>query len=148
MTASYEGTNGIQSMDLVARKMMDGGEAAYKLVDDIESFAESSKGSHPELAEPVWQASETLREATEWMVGQGELNERFAGAVPFLRGFARVLGAHYHLKAAVAEATDGPRTKMARFYIKRLLPEHAGLFAHAMAGAADLYALSEEDLAS
>ena len=148
VTAIYEGTNGIQSMDLVARKLMDGGEAAYRLVDDIESFAESIKGSHPELAEPVWQASETLREATEWMVGQGELNERFAGAVPFLRGFARVLGAHYHLKAAVAEATDGPRTKMARFYIKRLLPEHVGLFAHAMAGAADLYALSEEDLAS
>ena len=106
------------------------------------------KGDFPELAEPVWQASETLREATEWMVGQGALNERFAGAVPFLRGFARVLGAHYHLKAAVAESKEGPRSKLARFYIKRLLPEHTGLLIHAMAGAADLYALSEDDLAS
>lgn len=148
VTAIYEGTNGIQSMDLVARKLMDGGEAAYSLVDDIESFAESVKGDFPELAEPVWQASETLREATEWMVGQGALNERYAGAVPFLRGFARVLGAHYHLKAAVAEGKEGPRSKLARFYIKRLLPEHTGLLIHAMAGAADLYALSEDDLAS
>lgn len=148
VTTIYEGTNGIQAMDLVARKLMDGGDAAYKLIDDIESFAEGVKSDHPELAEPVWQASETLREATEWMVSEGDLNERFGGAVPFLRGFARVLGAHYHLKAAVAEATDGPRSKLARFYIKRMLPEHAGLFAHAMAGSADLYALSEEDLAS
>ncbi|MGR3837445.1 MAG: acyl-CoA dehydrogenase [Cognatishimia sp.] len=148
VTAIYEGTNGIQAMDLVARKLMDGGEAAYGLIDDIEGFAESVKSSHPDVAEPVWQATESLREATEWMVEQGDLNDRFAGAVPFLHGFARVLGAHYHLKAAVAEGSDGPRSKLARYYILRLLPEHAGLLAHAKAGAADLYALNEEDLAS
>ena len=37
VTAIYEGTNGIQSMDLVARKMMDGGEAAYALIDESEA---------------------------------------------------------------------------------------------------------------
>ena len=36
VTTIYEGTNGIQAMDLVGRKLMDGGEAAYSLVDDIE----------------------------------------------------------------------------------------------------------------
>ena len=36
VTTIYEGTNGIQAMDLVGRKLMDGGEAAYSLVDDIQ----------------------------------------------------------------------------------------------------------------
>jgi len=148
ITSIYEGTNGIQSMDLVARKLMDGGDAAYALIDEIESFAEKARTTRPNMAEAVWQATETLREATEWMVGQGDLNERFAGCVPFLNGFARVLGAHYHLKAACTESTDGPRTKLARFYIKRLLPEHTGAFAHAMQGAAELYDLSIDDLSA
>lgn len=147
VTAIYEGTNGIQSMDLVARKLMDQGEAAYRLLDEIEADAEAARGRLPALAELVWQATETLREATEWMVSQKDLNNRFAGCVPFLNGFARVLGAHFHLRAALAEGADGPRTRLARFYITRLLPEHAGLLAHACLGAEDLYALSIEDLA-
>lgn len=148
ITSIYEGTNGIQSMDLVARKLMDGGDAAYAIIEEIETFAEEARATRPNMAEMVWQASETLREATEWMVGQGDLNERFAGSVPFLAGFARVLGAHYHLKAACAEEGEGPRTKLARFYIKRLLPEHAGHLAHATQGAAELYDLSIDDLSA
>jgi hypothetical protein len=74
------------------------------------------------------------------------MNDRFAGSVPFLKGFARVLGAHFHLRAAMGEGEYGARTKLARFYITRLLPEHGGLLAHAVRGAEDLYALSPEDL--
>ncbi|WP_026758234.1 acyl-CoA dehydrogenase [Sediminimonas qiaohouensis] len=147
VTAIYEGTNGIQAMDLVGRKMADGGEAAARLLDEIEAHAETARASLPELAEPVWQASETLRETVEWLADEGSMPNRFAGSVPFLHGFARVLGGHYHLRAAMAEdAADGPRTKLARFYINRLLPEHAGLLAHAMAGADDLYAFTAEEL--
>ncbi|MEQ9694181.1 acyl-CoA dehydrogenase [Shimia sp. SDUM112013] len=146
VTAIYEGTNGIQAMDLVARKLMDGGEAAYALLEEIETHAEEARARFPELAEPVWEATETLRETTEWLVAQRDLNDRFAGSVPYLKGFARVLGAHYHLRAAMGEGTYGPRAKLARFYITRLLPEHTGLLAHAVRGAEDLYALSPEDL--
>ena len=148
VTAIYEGTNGIQSMDLVARKLMDGGDAANALLDEIEEQAEAARATHPDLAEPVWQASETLREAVEWMLSQEDLNQRFAGSVPFLRAFARVLGGHFHLSAALAEGGDGPRTKLARFYITRLLPEHSGLLAHATAGSDDLYALDIGDLSA
>lgn len=147
VTAIYEGTNGIQAMDLVARKMMDGGEAAAKLLDEIEDHAERARGRLPELAGPVWEATETLREATEWMVAQGELNDRFAGAVPFLRAFARVLGGHFHLIAALADP-GGPREKLARYYINALLPEHAGLLEQAQGGCADLYAISLEELSA
>ena len=148
VTAIYEGTNGIQAMDLVARKLMDGGEAAGRLLDDIKAFAEATREQIPDLAGPVWQATETLRETTDWLVGQSDLNDRFAGAVPYLKAFARVLGGYYHLKAAAAELTPGTRMALARFYILRLLPEHTGLLIHARAGAEDLYALSVDGFAA
>ena len=146
VTAIYEGTNGIQSMDLVGRKMMDGGEAAFRLLDEIEAHAETARTIHPVMAEKVWQATETLREAVEWLVAQSDMTTRFAGSVPFLRAFARVLGAHFHLKAALAEGGEGPRVKLARFYVNRLLPEHQALLAQAMAGAEDLYAMTDAEL--
>ncbi|ETX30515.1 acyl-CoA dehydrogenase [Roseivivax isoporae] len=147
ITAIYEGTNGIQAMDLVSRKMADGGEAAVALLDEVEAFAEQARAQVPDLAAPVWNAAETLREAVEWLVGQGDLSARFAGSAPFLRAFARVLGAHHHLQAAIADP-GGARARLARFYITRLLPEHAGLLAHARSGAEDLYAITPDDLAA
>lgn len=147
VTTIYEGTNGIQAMDLVARKMMDGGEAASRLLDELERNAEVAREHFPALAEKVWEATESLREATEWFAGEGDMTQRFAGAVPYLRAFARVLGGHYHLKAAIADP-DGPRAKLARFYIERLLPEHAALLTHAQAGADDLYALTPDEIAA
>jgi hypothetical protein len=155
VTTIYEGTNGIQAMDLVGRKMMDGGEAAFRLLDEIEAHAETARAAHPAMAERIWQASETLREAVEWLVAQSDMTTRFAGSVPFLRAFALVLGAHYHLRAAVAEGGqkavvaeggEGPRVKLARFYVNRLLPEHGSLLAQAMAGADDLYAITDAEL--
>ena len=147
VTAIYEGTNGIQAMDLVARKMMDGGEAANRLLDEIEANAEAAREAFPNMADAVWQASETLREATDWLTEQTNMDTRFAGAVPYLRAFARVLGAHLHLKAALADK-GGAREKLARFYILRLLPEHVGLLTHAQAGESDLFALSPDELAA
>jgi len=144
VTAIYEGTNGIQAMDLVGRKMMDRGEAAYRLMDEIEAEAEAARADLPDLAQAVWAATETLRETTEWLVGQ-DMQDRFAGAVPYLMAFARVLGAHYHLVSAKAE---GKRAALARFYIMRLLPEHAALCAQVREGADGLYAISAEDLAA
>ncbi len=145
VTAIYEGTNGIQAMDLVGRKMMDGGEVAFRLLEEIQAGAEAARGSLPELAEEVWSAAETLRETTEWLVGEAP-EARFAGAVSYLRAFALVLGAHFHLKAALAEG--GRRTALARVHIGRLLPEHAALLEAVRAGADDLFALSPDDLAA
>ncbi|MFS4582014.1 acyl-CoA dehydrogenase [Phaeobacter sp. C3_T13_0] len=146
VTAIYEGTNGIQAMDLVGRKMMDGGDMAHRLIDEIEEQAERARATHPNMAEAVWQACESLREATEWLTVQDNMNERFAGAVPFLHAFARVLGGHYHLAAAMADV-GGAREKLARFYINRMLPEHASLLVHAQAGADGAHALTLDELA-
>ena len=139
----YEGTNGIQAMDLVARKMMDGGAAAFRLLQEVEDHARDARTTQPDLAGAVWNAAEALREATEWLLAQ-DMNDRFAGATSYLRAFARVLGGHYHLKAALA---DPARLPLAAVAIKRLLPEHTGLLAQMREGAAGLYDLTPELLA-
>jgi acyl-CoA dehydrogenase len=146
VTTIYEGTNGIQAMDLTARKLMDGGDAAFRILEEIQVGADAAKAKHPDLAEAVWQSVETLRETTEWLVAQKDLNNRFAGAVPYLRAFARVLGGHVHLASAVSG--NASRVRLATFYIKRILPEHTCLLAHTREGAADLMAISADDLAA
>lgn len=144
VTAIYEGTNGIQAMDLVGRKMMDGGEAAFRLIDEVQDAAEAARATLPDLATPVWNAAEGLREATEALVAQ-EMPDRFAGAVPYLRAFARVLSGHVHLLSALA---DPGRVRLARVAILRILPEYTALLAQVRDGAAGLYALTEDDLAA
>ena len=141
VTAIYEGTNGIQAMDLVGRKMMDGGAAANALIDEIEHTALAAKSA------PLTQAAEALRHATEQMVSL-EMNDRFAGAVPYCMAFATVLGAHYHLRAALAEQDDGPRSRLAQVFVARHLPKVAGWLSEAAHGASDLYALSPDDFAA
>jgi alkylation response protein AidB-like acyl-CoA dehydrogenase len=145
VTAIYEGTNGIQAMDLVGRKLSDGGEAAFAVLDEVCDLAEAARAREPQLAEAVWQAAESLRETTEWLVGRGA-EDRNAGAVPYLRAFARVLGAEAHLRAALNG--DGARRHLAVFHIRRLLPEHVALLAHVREGAHDLMALTPADLAA
>ena len=147
VTAIYEGTNGIQSMDLVGRKLMDGGTAVRALLDEISETVMGLQKSHPDLSTALLVALEKLRKTTEWMLSQKDMADRFAGAVPYLRGFARILGGYYHLCAAAHEKGDGARTKLATFYIHSLLPEYSGLLVQAMQGADDLYALDLEELA-
>ncbi|MGX9854130.1 acyl-CoA dehydrogenase [Limimaricola variabilis] len=143
ITAIYEGTNGIQAMDLVGRKMMDGGAAAYALIDEIEADAKAARDGVAELAEPVWQAAEAMREATEWLL-ERETADRFAGAMPYLRAFARLLGAYYHLRAA--QAGVGRRRRLAAFYIRRMLPEQAAHIAALRVGPESVMALDAGDL--
>ena len=144
VTAIYEGTNGIQAMDLVGRKMMDGSEAIFALLDEIEANSETARPSQPDLAEPVWQAAETLRETTEALVAR-DMADRFGGAMPFLMGFARVLGGHFHLRAAMANP-DSAEARLAAFYIRRMLPDHLGLLAGARADLSSLADIRTEDL--
>ncbi|GLK62817.1 MULTISPECIES: acyl-CoA dehydrogenase [Paracoccus] len=141
ITAIYEGTNGIQAMDLVGRKLSDGGAAAMALLDEILDGAKAAQPAEPDLANQVWQAAETLREATQELLGL-DMADRFAGAVPYLSAFARVLGAHYHLRAA----TQGGNKPLARIYITRILPQFSADLAAARAGVSDLEALDDAAL--
>jgi len=139
VTAIYEGTNGIQAMDLVGRKLMDGGEAAFDLLDEIEAGATGDLGA---ILKPMAQA---LRKTTEDILAL-EMNDRFGGAVPYLMAFTRVLGAHYHAKAAATG--DKTRQSLAHYHLTRLLPEAHGMMAQARCGSGGLYDLSPDDLAA
>lgn len=144
ITPIYEGTNGIQAMDLVGRKMADGGAAAHLLLDEVEAATMAARAALPDLAADVVGATAALRAATTTLLAL-PMNDRFAGAVPYLRAFARVLGAHYHLQAAIA---DPARLPLARICIRRILPEHASLLVQACEGAEGLYALTPEALSA
>ena len=135
VTAIYEGTNGIQAMDMVGRKLADGGTAAKALIAEIAATAEAAGGA---LGAQLAAAADALGAATDWMLGS-ELNDRFAGAVPYLRAFALALGGHYLLKGA-AEGSDPQREALAAFHVERLLPEVTALCAQARGGAEQLYA--------
>lgn len=141
VSAIYEGTNGIQAMDLTARKMMDGGAAAYALIDEVADVAAEAGARGAGLLA----ATVELRSATDHLLAQ-ELNDRFAGAVPYQHAFALVLGGMYHLRAAKTEAGEGPRTRLAQSFLARQLAAVPGLLAEAGIGASDLYALSVDDL--
>ncbi|MBC2834721.1 acyl-CoA dehydrogenase family protein [Paragemmobacter straminiformis] len=129
VTRIYEGTNGIQAMDLVGRKLADGGAAAFALLDEVEAEA----GGAPALAF----AAQELRAVTKELLAM-PMVDRQAGAVAYLRAFALVLGAHFHVRAALA---DPARAALARVALGRMLPEYAGLLAQVRLGAADLYAV-------
>ncbi|UWQ95400.1 acyl-CoA dehydrogenase [Rhodobacteraceae bacterium M385] len=135
VTAIYEGTNGIQAMDLVGRKLMDGGAAAFALLDEIEAAGDPA----------VTAMAQELRKTTTHLLGL-DMNDRFGGAVPYLMAFARVLGAHYHAKAAATG--DKTRQSLAKFHLSRLLPDAHGLLAQAQCGADGLYDLSADELAA
>ncbi len=143
VTAIYEGTNGIQAMDLVGRKMLDGGAAMFALLDQMDAVAAAAG----DMGSALKSGADALRDATKKLVTL-ELNDRFAGAVPYLLGAARVLGAFYHVKAAMAEGQDGPRTKLARYFLAHLFPQADALLSAAVLGADDFYALTPEELAS
>jgi len=142
ITPIYEGTNGIQAMDLVARKMADGGAAAFALMDDIEALAAVSSSN---FSNAVQASVAELRSTTEWLLRQ-ELIDRFAGAVAYQKAFARVLGGYFHLIAAMSG--EGKRMRIAAFYINSLLPEYTALCSQARAGSRDLYELELDDFAA
>lgn len=140
VTAIYEGTNGIQSIDLVGRKLMDGGAEAFRLMDEMAKAAEDGGTLGAKLTEAV----AGLRDATEWMLARDDFTDRLWGSFDYLMAFSRVLGGYYHLLAANAEG-EGPRTKLANYYMDRILPLHAANLTAAMAGDPGL---SVEELSS
>jgi 3-(methylthio)propanoyl-CoA dehydrogenase len=162
----YEGTNGIQALDLVGRKLpYDGGAFVKGLIADIATFAQQLPDQLSSIATQLAGAVDTLEELTTWLLDQrDDPNEVFAGATPYLRVFATVVGGWLLARGAQAaqELLDGgagatdvwddhylqARIVIARFYAEQLLPQVAGLADAVRAGAGDLYALTPEQLTS
>jgi alkylation response protein AidB-like acyl-CoA dehydrogenase len=133
IAAIYEGTNGIQAMDLVARKLpMRSGAVVLELLDRIDADADAA--DRPQLTDAV----AALREATEWLLAKGLSDPRnaFAGSTPYLRMFGTVLGGWF--LARQAAVGDDARAASARYYLEQVLPTARGLLPAVTAGADSL----------
>jgi 3-(methylthio)propanoyl-CoA dehydrogenase len=156
----YEGTNGIQALDLVGRKLpYDGGAFVKTFLEELATTAEELPASLDTIASNLRDGVQQLQELTDWVTAHRDApNDVFAGATPYLRVFATVVGGWLLAKGAAAaqasiDAGEGDdflaaKVVTARFYAEQLLPQVAGLAGAVTAGADDLYALSPEQLAS
>ncbi len=151
ITQIYEGTNGIQALDLMGRKVVGSGGAFYRLFsDEIRQFIASAGAEMGEFTQPLAAALEQLDGLTEWVMEQakGNPNEIGAASVEYLQAFGYVAyGYMWALMARAARAGDGDeafydaKLGTARFYFARLLPRVDSLVASVKAGSETLYLL-------
>ncbi|WP_207837293.1 acyl-CoA dehydrogenase C-terminal domain-containing protein [Pseudomonas sp. 43(2021)] len=156
ITQIYEGTNGIQALDLVARKLFgDGGQAYRSVSDEITTFAEALPTACAEFGAPLLAAVRNLDELTDWLLdrAQGNPRELGAAAVEYLQVFGYTFYAYLWARMAVAcqhHAAPEPfhlsKLGTARFYFARLLPRIHSLSASVRAGSDSLYLLEAGQL--
>lgn len=155
----YEGTNGIQALDLVGRKMGQGyGRLLRRLFHPLQEFleAEMANENMQEFVMPLMKAFGKLQQSTAVIAQKGMKDPLEAGAasVDYLRQFALVsLGYMWckMVKAAQAKLEAGSGDKAfyeskiqtARFFFARMLPEAEGRARMVMAGAESLMAMDE-----
>ncbi|GLZ87892.1 acyl-CoA dehydrogenase [Metapseudomonas resinovorans] len=148
----YEGTNGIQALDLLGRKVVANGGAALKLFcAEVRAFA--SQPAAPYSAE-LLEALGRLEGTSEWLLAQASRspNEVGAASVEYLQLFGHVAYAWLWARmAAVAEARQaedeafyGAKRATAEFFFRRLLPRTLALEASIRTGAEPLFGLSSE----
>ncbi|MEH3126311.1 acyl-CoA dehydrogenase [Agrobacterium cavarae] len=147
----YEGTNGIQAIDLVMRKLpLAEGHHVRGFIEELKAIAEDVRASNkPELGETARyldQSIADLEAATDWLLdaqARGEAAAVLAGATPYQRLFGLALTGVYLAKGALAAVEDGQGTKRAslcRFAAENLLAETAALKDRVVSGASSLEA--------
>ncbi|MBY4629143.1 acyl-CoA dehydrogenase [Rhizobium croatiense] len=147
----YEGTNGIQAIDLVTRKLpLSDGDQVMGFIAELKAIAEavgrSNLDGFGETAARLGAAISDLDETTAWLLAalaDGRAAEALAGATPYQRLFGLVLTGCYLAKGALAESGDGKgkgRIALCRFAAENLLAETAALRDRVVIGAASLAA--------
>jgi hypothetical protein len=153
----YEGTNGIQAIDLVIRKVpVRGGGVVRDLLAQMDALDSQLAAAGPQLAgvrAALTSGVSALREATDWIMshGRAEPNDALAGATPYLRLFGLVIGGWLLARSALAAARLLPdvagfdavflqgKIGTADFYAGQLFPQAAGLLPAITAGAGPLF---------
>ena len=141
----YEGTNGIQAIDLVQRKLpLDGGQHIRTYIAELRAVAETVAASNSldfgQTGPRLLAGLEDLEAASLWLqqaLANGETSAAFAGATPYLRLFGLAAGATYLAKGALVSEHAG-RTALARFFAENLLSETSALKDRVIHGAASL----------
>lgn len=156
----YEGTNGIQAIDLVGRKLsMRKGDVVRELLLEINKTAsELHTANLKGIARPLEDAVKDMQAATEWLIEKGgaSTDDGLAGATPYLRMFGTTVGGWLLAKSAlqakkqIDEGNDSEflqaKIETAAFYAEQLLPQVSGLLPATVSGAESLYAIKPERL--
>ena len=161
ITQIYEGTNGIQAMDLVGRKLpMAGGGVVAEFLSQIAMLDPALLRAGGALAPIRSHLAESLTEladTTNWIIRHGIADPRDAlsGATPYLRMFSLVtagwlmarsaLAAKAHLDAGTGDTAEmEAKIVTARFFCEQILPQTRGLVDAVRAGHADLMTLTPD----
>ena len=153
----YEGTNGIQAIDLLGRKVLrDGGTGVAELLAEIEVEANAIAETQPDIAAPLAAASSSTREAGDWLLAaaQSSMEQALAGATPYCRMMGTTIGGWLLARAAraaeeVAHRSEGDagyldaKIKTARFYALNILPHTAAQARAVTEGAESVLSLEE-----
>jgi butyryl-CoA dehydrogenase len=155
ITQIYEGTNGIQALDLVGRKLAQAnGRLLRQFFHPVSAFIEAKRSDESllEFVEPLAKSFGRLQQATQVIAERGLKNpdEAGAAATEYLRLFALTTLAY--LWARTAEISLGRskeefyRAKLltARFYMQRILPQTGALLAAIMAGSSTMMEFADE----
>jgi hypothetical protein len=149
IAAIYEGTNGIQAIDLVTRKLpLSGGAAVKTFLDELRrTVAAVQAANDPAFGHTgrrLAEAADALDRATQWMLAQLERSPEsaLAGATPYLRLFGAATGGCMLAEEALGvRRTEGSgedatsRIALARFFAENLSVESAGLERAVLEGA-------------
>ena len=153
----YEGTNGIQAIDLVMRKLpLAGGAVVKAYLDELSKMVgEVAASNQPDLvraAEKLGAAVKSLAHATHWMGEQLQSNPEaaLASATPYLRLFGIAAGGAYLGRSAVAAFRDGDGAQrsvlLARYFAENISTEAPGLAETVTGGAEVVIAATPERL--
>jgi alkylation response protein AidB-like acyl-CoA dehydrogenase len=155
----YEGTNGIQALDLVGRKLArDGGRALQSFFNEIAAYVEEHRADEmAAYVAPLAAALGRLRDATAWLMQNAPANPDNAGAaatdylnllglVALAYMWCRMVEAAQAKLASGSGAPERWRAKLttARFFMERMLPETGAQLARIQCGAASLMELPAE----
>jgi acyl-CoA dehydrogenase len=136
IAAIYEGTNGIQGIDLVARKVpLEGGKTVAAYLDELRGIVTRVKAANDpslgETAEGLGEAVESLARATQWLLAQKSAEAAQAGATPYLRLFGSAAGGCMVAEDALASLRDNAsgagRVALARFFAENIAVQCTGL---------------------
>jgi alkylation response protein AidB-like acyl-CoA dehydrogenase len=144
IAAIYEGTNGIQALDLVTRKVpLNGGAVVNGYIDELRGIVTKVKAvNDPSLGETGARLGETvgsLSRATQWLLAQKSSDAALAGATPYLRLFGMAAGGCMMAEDALASLRDGSigagRVALARFFAENIAVQSQGLEREVIDGA-------------
>jgi alkylation response protein AidB-like acyl-CoA dehydrogenase len=153
----YEGTNGIQAIDLLGRKLLrDEGAAAQSLIKSIgatiNALAATQDPALRALAEPLQTANTALSEATQHLLKlRNAPAEAFAGATPYLELFGLTLSGWLLARSArialeTGDAIAPGKLAIAQFFMTNLLPQAAAQAVAVTEGASSTLALAPDQI--